>query len=226
MASFRPIRKIRKIARRNALNFWYYRRYLADRTFQLGGKDYPYVYHWHNFTWLNERAVELSVARDWIGRFQRGQVLEVGNVTSHYFPVSHKVVDKYERGPRVINEDIVDYQCERNYDFVFAISTIEHVGWDRDQREPGKIPRALSNMVNLLRPGGTLLVTVPIGFNPYLDKMLADQTVCFSQQAYLRRISADNQWRESSWQEVRTARYNDPYDHANAILVGVHRKAA
>jgi hypothetical protein len=36
----------------------------------------------------------------------------------------------------------------------------------------------------------------------------------------LKRVSWSNRWVEARWEEVRAARYDWPYNHANAIVVG------
>lgn len=35
------------------------------------------------------------------------KVLEVGNVLPHYYPAENDIVDKFERGPCILNVDIV-----------------------------------------------------------------------------------------------------------------------
>src|SRR6476469_7061547 len=54
--------------------------------FTFQGAAYPYLIHPHNFTWENERAVEVPIA--WravmLARVRGGRVLEVGNVLGHY----------------------------------------------------------------------------------------------------------------------------------------------
>ena len=58
---------------------------------------------------------------------------------------------------------------------IVSISTIEHVGWDETPRDPNKIPRALENLTTrCLAPGGEIVVTLPIGYNTYLDKLLKE----------------------------------------------------
>lgn len=66
-------------------------------------------------------------------------MLEVGNVLSHYFPIHHDIVDKYEVCPGVINQDIADFLPQEKYDLILSISTVEHVGWDEQPQEPTKL---------------------------------------------------------------------------------------
>ena len=44
------------------------------------------------------------------------ELLEIGNVLSHYFKWDHDVVDKYEKVEGVINEDVVDFRPSKKYD--------------------------------------------------------------------------------------------------------------
>src|SRR5215207_4369431 len=98
-------------------------------------------------TWRSERAVELPIAWRRVRRTDATSTLEIGNVLSNYFPVRHLVVDKYERVPGVINEDVVDFSPPGKYDLIVSISTLEHVGWDPPEpRDPLKLLRAVDNL--------------------------------------------------------------------------------
>ena len=107
--SFNPVRKIKKLVERS----FFYRRsaekFLSSKSFEVEGRAYPYTIHPHNFTWTNERAVEISIAEKAIADRPKMRTLEVGNVTQHYFQTKHDVVDKYEKADGVINVDVVDY---------------------------------------------------------------------------------------------------------------------
>ena len=135
------------------------------------------------------------------------------------------MVDKYEKANGIQNVDIVDYSPTEKYDFVFAISTLEHVGWDRDQREGDKIPLAVDRMKELLNRGGNMLVTVPMGFNSFLDQFLETNALGFDQTQFMRRVSGVNEWVECGWDQVKGAKYNSPYNNANAIAILKYRKS-
>jgi hypothetical protein len=49
-----------------------------------------------------------------VNKYVGRNVLEVGNVLSHYFPVHHDVLDKYEKAKGVINEDVVEFSPAKN----------------------------------------------------------------------------------------------------------------
>lgn len=190
------------------------------RGFALGGRRYPYFLHPYNLTWSNERAVEVPVVWDLVRERGGGRVLEVGNVLAHYFPVRHTVVDKFERAPGVLNADAADFDGDQRYDLIVSISTLEHVGFDEEPREPAKPARAVANLRRLLAPGGLLCVTLPLGYNPHLDALLEQGAFGWTRQLLLRRVSRANRWAEAEWAEVRGCRYDRPWVGANAVVFG------
>lgn len=199
----------------------------AKPQFEFRGRSYDYMRQRYNNTWGNERTVEIPIALALLKDHSGKKVLEIGNVLSHYVPISHEVVDKYERAPGVINHDIVDYAPGRTYDLILTISTLEHVGADEVLCDPdpdrGKVIGAFSNLRKLLAPGGLLFVTLPMGQNPYLDELLRNGTIKFGEKYGMRRISADNEWREASWEEIRYLPYGHPWSAANAVVFGYTR---
>jgi SAM-dependent methyltransferase len=179
--------------------------------FVLGGEAYPLLRHPHGLTWVTERAVEVPPAQRLLERHRGERVLEVGNVLSHYMPVEHEVVDKYERAPGVRNVDVLDLPREAAYDLVIAISTLEHVGRDETPREPGRAVRALEHLRGMLRPGGTLFATVPVGYNPELDAALAAGS-------YAMRAMRRSPWREVDPAEALECSYDFLVYSASAVL--------
>lgn len=156
----------------------------GPRTFTLDGVEHTQLVHPYNRTWRNERAVEVPIALAFLDRHQ-GPVLELGNVLANYGRQGHVVVDRYEQTPEVLNEDIVDYQPAERFGAIVAVSTLEHVGWDEDPKDLGKIPRALLHLRHLLLPVGRLLVTCPLSYNPHLDALIASGSLEPDQQAFL-----------------------------------------
>lgn len=199
----------------------YILRRIEEEEFKFGDTVLRYVYHKYNCTWINERCVEIPIARHLLGRYEPGEVLEVGNVLAHYFSVSHAVVDKYEKGPGVINRDILDFKPATKYRLIISISTFEHIGYDDSLAEASetKIPRALAACKALLAPGGKLVITVPLGYNGELDRMISNNTLGTKQQWYLRR-TGKRRWTSSDWPAVADCRYGTPHPYANAIMIG------
>jgi len=187
----------------------------------LAGVEYPYFYHWYNRTWRNERTVEIPIVRRILEARPGACVLEVGNVLSHYFGRDHEVVDKYEKAHGVHNIDVVDFRPGKKYDVIVCISTLEHVGWDDPPRDPEKPIRALNHLRSLLAPGGILVVTIPIGYNPDIDGLIGKGRLEFNSLHFIKRTTLDNRWTETDWSGVAESRYNTPYPAANALAIGI-----
>ncbi len=201
--------------------YWYQKLFRSHRKFQFQGESYPYFYHPYNVTWRNERCVEISLARKVL---EGKRILEVGNVLSHYFPVSHDVLDKYEKGNGVINEDVVTFKPGKQYDLIVSVSTLEHVGWDEKPRTRMKILPALKNLESLLAPKGNLFVTLPLGYNKDIDTLVKQGKLPFTKQFYLQRVSTSNIWREVTKKDVANAKYGKRFPFANELLIGIYEK--
>lgn len=146
--------------------------------FAYEGKQYNYYIHWYNHTWDNSRKIEIPIFLKLYYENINKDLLEVGNVLSHYIPTMHDVLDKYEKALGVINEDVIDYTPESKYDIVLSCSTLEHVGFDEDIKDPDGFVKAINNiMTNVLKPGGVLVFSVPVGYNSGLDKALRENRV-------------------------------------------------
>jgi SAM-dependent methyltransferase len=194
----------------------------AAKTFLVGGKQHHYFVHHYNSTWRNERAVEVPLAVDLLCSAAPGaRCLEVGNVLSYYVREPRTVVDKYEPGPGVINQDILEFGSPASFDVIVSISTLEHVGWDEQPRDPGKVMRAILHVKALLAPGGRCLVTFPLGYNAALDELVFAGKLEFRKIHYLKRMNRENDWREVDREAVRSIAYDSPFPCANALFVGI-----
>ena len=80
------------------------------KTFVFRGRKYSYFHHYYNTTWYNERAVEIPIIVEIVERHPGNEILEVGNVLSHYLNIAHDVVDKFESGVHVTNEDAAEFK--------------------------------------------------------------------------------------------------------------------
>lgn len=204
----------------NTCNHLYYK-LSKQRTFSFQYKTYEYFYHPYNTTWSNERTVEIPIIWNLMKDYRGKEILEVGNVLSHYYPVSHDILDKYEEADGVINCDVVSFQPSKKYDLIVSISTLEHVGWDEKPHEPMKFVEAIEHLKKLIAPDGKLVVTFPVGHNFMLDELLDKHSVGFTSIFYLKRVSANNEWVEVDWADIRDAKCNYPYQAANGLIVGM-----
>jgi len=196
------------------------------RSFETMGTELPYEIGRYNNSWLNERTVEIAVARHILDRRRPRTVLEVGNVLRNYQlaelrGVEHTVVDRYEEVDDVVNDDIRTFRSDRRYDVVISLSTLEHVGFDGPDKDPQGPIRALQTMRKHLSDDAVLLVTVPLGYNHQLDAAIADGEFSCTEQFGLRRTTWDNQWIEAALPECVGAAYGSPFRNANAVYVGL-----
>ncbi len=202
---------------------WLFRRqFVKPSYFKFNNRDYVYFSHPYNGTWMNERAVEISLIWEEVSSYAPGTVLEVGNVLSHYFDVKHLVVDKYEKFAGGIAEDIIDVDLTRKFDCIVSISTVEHIGWDEIPRVPGKHILAIKKMRQLLQPGGKMFITFPLGHNPSLDQDLFSGRLNCDQMFYFKRLTREL-WVESSQDQVRGSTYGKKYRSTDGLAVCVWR---
>jgi hypothetical protein len=195
----------------------------TKHNFTLDGSTYKYFIHQFNQTYYNERCVEIPIIMDALKKYEKKAVLEVGNVLSHYFKCNHTIVDKFEQVEGIINEDIANYRSEDKYDLIISISTIEHIGWDDETKDEAKIPIVMSHLRSLLNTNGTILITAPLGYNPYLDKMIELKQLGLSKYLFLKRRSKRNEWIELKEHDINNAHYGYPYPNANFLFVGVYK---
>lgn len=215
----------------------------TGQRFVFEGQRYRYFCHPYNVTWGNERTVEVPLARQFLAAAKGRRVLELGNVLAHYGLAGHEVVDKYEVAPGVRNLDLFDIPLEPPYDAILSISTIEHIEVDeeiyRSGAYVGESPgppapgshadtplRVAQHLVDLLAPGGRLMVTWPLGANAFLDAAAFRGDLAFDTLHYLRRLDDRNRWQIATLDEVRDLRYGTPFPCANAIAVATHQKPA
>jgi len=193
---------------------------LAPAKFVFEEKSLPLFYHRYNMTWANERAVEVPVAGEFLRRFAGKRVLEVGNVTSHYLDTGHTVLDKFERGPGIINEDIDGFAPTEQFDLILSVSTFEHIGYDdeTDGDSGVKISRAITTCRGLLAAGGQLVLTLPLGYNPALDRMIADGQLGCHCAIFLKR-SDRSAWQAVDAETAMACEYGRPFPYANAVMI-------
>ena len=189
----------------------YIKKFKKRRRFKFQGRSYSYFFHWHNTTWKNERAVEIPIILKIIKEFQGKNILEVGNVLSYYFPIDHDVLDKYDLADGIIREDVVDFRPNKKYDLIVSISTLEHVGWDENPKDPRKALGALKNLKALLAPRGKIVITFPLGHNPTLDESLTSGKREFNNLYFFKQVSEDNEWKE----------LDSPFPKERSLAIGI-----
>lgn len=204
------------------LSYLYRKAFRKKRTFTYNGREIEYFEHPYNRTWMNERAVEIPITWNLMRNHASADVLEIGNVISHYYQFGHTVVDKYEKGRGTIQQDVVDLALPKQYPLIITISTIEHVGWDETPRTPGKHRQALDVLKKCLAPNGMLAVTLPIGYNPDLDKDLFEGVLGFNEIHYFKRVTQE-EWQQAGMEDIRDSKYGTPFRAANGLAIGIVR---
>lgn len=196
--------------------------YHKKKHFVFNKKRFRYSLSRYNYTWKNERTIEIPLAYSMLQSNKNKDVLEVGNVLSHYYNVEHDIIDKYEQAKGVLNKDVATFKPTKKYDLIIAISTLEHVGWEESPRDPQKIIPTLKNLKSLLKKNGKIFVTLPIGYtNPFLNEQILNKSLGFDEMYYLKRSTLFNDWHQTELEAVKNTKYNSPYPNANAIMVGV-----
>lgn len=187
-------------------------------TFRFNGLEYPYFFHPYNLAWRNERTVEIPIISAIVGECN-GEVLEVGNVMSHYLETHHDIIDRYESEPGVTNQDVTSFNPEKEYELIVSISTLEHIGWTEHPRDPEKGAMAIAHLQSLLAPGGRLIATIPVGLNEELDRRIEQGEIRFTELKALGRISHRNEWEEIDCASAWRLEYSRWAYRANAVVV-------
>ena len=83
------------------------------------------------------------------------------------------------------------------------------------------MPCAIEDMNGLLRsPNGLMVITFLLGYNsPY--NLLQDGTIQFPNQHYLKRVTKDNKWEQTSWEDVEDSQYGRPFARGNGSAVAL-----
>jgi SAM-dependent methyltransferase len=121
--------------------------------------------------------------------------LEVGNVLGHYPGAPERdVCDLWEQGPGVQNVDL--FFLRKHYDWILAISTVEHVRWDAPPRGLDGSLDAIAHLRSLLNPGGRMLLTVPMNHQPKLDIAILEGTTGATRDSTLMLDGSASKWSE------------------------------
>ena len=194
-------------------------RFGNPRIFIFRNENYRYFYHQYNYTWANERAVEVPIVMGAVQAFRTKNVLEFGCVLPHYYEANWDVLDKFERGPNIISRDVIDFMPAEKYDFIMSISTLEHAGYDDTARNPDKVIDVLEHLKqNCLAPGGSMIFTMPLGYNSFMDERLYSDRLGFDELFFLKRING-GEWQEIHQDELGEVAYATKYIEAAAIVV-------
>jgi hypothetical protein len=151
---------------------------------------------------LTDRSIEIPI----INHYWRlnADILEIGNVTNHYYSYFTKinnffnkiVVDKYEKASGVINEDILYFKPFDQFDFIYSISTFEHVE---------KCLAAIEYVYNmLLRKAGVFIITAPLGYSREFDDIIFNQNLSVLLPNSSVKLYTFKRLSEIKWKQIVT----------------------
>ena len=200
-------------------------------TFNFQNKSYRYFYNRRNYTFINERAIEIPIFRRIIEKYKTRKILEVGSTLWNYFPQDYDVVDKYDSSLGIIKKDILQYNPKTKYDLIISISTLEHVGWDEYlySAKIGKNNRdyflkTIRHLRSLLSSKGVLVFSVPLGYNRFVDLRITKSTDYFSELYFMQRSLLCNHWKQVAYANLKNIKHIHLFGYSNAIVVGVINK--
>ena len=181
-----------------------------------------YFRHTYNQTCFTEREIEIAIGLKWLNE-NCLDVIEIGAVMPYYTDVSHEVIDPYDE-----KATIMDFM--ENHDLtlmnVISISTVEHIGMT-DYVEQEVVTRhitdeeaAINALKQILNQADNCLVSIPIGYNPCLDKWLKENLEklnCFGYEKILMR-GEGSLW--NYYEEVQNIdkQYGSPFPYGNFVL--------
>jgi hypothetical protein len=199
---------------------WYpfFKAVRGQRQFEFEGVRLRYYCHWYNLSYTNERAVELAIFSELLKRIKPEGILEIGAVLPQYINSPHLVIDKFEKNERFQNIDIQDYRPTKKFRLIISISTLEHIGYDEEPTDTGKLDIALDVIRQSLDTGGLFMASIPIGYNPHLSLFLQEERF-FDKFIYLRRINKRNDWVVTDKEKALSCNFGRPFPFGNAIAI-------
>jgi hypothetical protein len=190
-------------------------------TFRLNSRIYNYWFNKYNKTYANERSVEIALGLTEISQHNHESILELGCVLPHYTKCNWRVIDKFEIGKGIINEDILQYKSDKKFDLIICLSTLEHIGIDDSVVNPKLSVQALDKLKSLLSSSGKLLITVPAGYNSFLDDYLIHDQSGLTECLAMKRLTPWNTWKQVPVKRLLSCKYGWPYNNANGLIVGI-----
>jgi SAM-dependent methyltransferase len=194
--------------------------------------------------WLDERIVECP----WLlSQLPAGPatLLDAGSALNHHFILRHpKLLNKsltimtlapeadcsWRDGISYVYGDLRRTAFRDDYfDYIACLSTVEHIGFDntlfytadrgKAENDPEAYLAAILELWRILRPGGSLLLSVPFGMHSVrnwlqvfdgdmIDRMVATLQPPRHAEAYFRYSEPDG-WRVSSRTACADAKYFD-----------------
>lgn len=222
-------------------------KFTQAEAFKFNNNYLKYFYHSYQNNRLTARAIEIPIIRYYMEKEGQRNFLEIGNVSNHYYTFFQKlidskvVVDKYEIGWGVINKDIYDYRPNQKFNFIFSISTFEHMDSDGGNNpeyigsQSKLITYAADNVVhvchNLLNEGGIFIITAPIRQHHEWDQTLFSNDIfkedflkVKSVKLYFFKKINEIEWIQADINYAKKAKFNRPFPGTNVLSIVEIRK--
>ena len=178
--------------------------------FRFNGNQYEYFKHQYNRASENMRTLEVPIINEYLRhRSAFDDILEIGNVLSHYGKTTWDIIDLNE-GP--IQRDLMTWEPQIRYDLIVSISTVEHIN-----ASPEDIIQKIRSLLTL---DGKAIITLPTGYNPKWDKSLLSGELDAGVVGCMERVNDENLWEECSlWDAVKKPYRQGSYTWSEAMVV-------
>ena len=208
---------------------------------KLKPSEYYRGYHEGSESTLNcERGIEVALGFRYLDICDN-DIIEIGSVMKNWMPtIDHITIDQYEEDFGKLSPEKQLRTDAEMYNYinknVLSISTLEHFGrggYGNIIRDDEKASRFLAQLIYETK---SFLITVPVGYNPYLNEYI--KSLCYEGSplgccAYIKTEGAcpDEHYaiRELKWdyQEIDADnidfifnhKYANPLRWANALVV-------
>ena len=186
--------------------------------FDISINEDEYFKHSHNQTEKNERSIELVLCFRYVDTL-KGNLIEIGAITPYYRTISHHCLDPIDKKATI--KDFAE-----TYDFtdknVLSISTIEHIGLGDYNLEKNE-GLSYDVLCDLYQKSKTCLISLPIGYNKYLDDKIMSNLDEFEYFFYVRESMLIPLGRHTSWKLINDESgfnftYNRNPKSANSVI--------
>lgn len=222
----------------NRIEHWV-RKYVISKTFTFNDSKINYFFHSYNNFGITERAIEIPIIKKYLAEKEYQNVLEIGNVTKHYYDdfknfVQKKTLDKYEKAFDVINKDIKDFSSDTKFDFIYSISTFEHMDTDGNRnsdyiKDFGGFKSNAFNYIdkvykNLLITGGKFVLTFPLSYcndeiaTSFLEGDL-DKILATNYHFNIFKKISETEWTEITLNDYLVIKNRSNFPNVNFLVV-------
>lgn len=63
------------------------------------------------------------------------------------------------------------------------------------------------------------MFTIPINYNPHLDKLISNKKIKMTKTYFLKRIKKDL-WKQVDLNEALKSKYGNPFAYGNCVMIG------